>query len=72
MYVIAAILSLNLNVHVSMVYAFQKAMLLNGLAQTRAEPPFVLTQVLVMILFLALSVVAVSRSRHVPRPRNFG
>jgi hypothetical protein len=63
-YVITAVISLYLNVFVGVVQAFQKVPVLKALAPTQTEPPFKLTQLVVLALFIVLGVVAVIRFRN--------
>jgi hypothetical protein len=62
-YVAGAVVALYLNVFVGVVQAFQKVPPLSALAPTQSEPPFVITQVVVLLVFIALGVFAV-RSFH--------
>ena len=57
-FVIGAVLALYLNVFVGVVQAFQKQPLLKRLAPTQSEPPFAITQLVVLIAFVALGFVA--------------
>src|ERR1700716_3675476 len=50
-YVVGAVLALYLNVFVGVVQAFQKLALLAPLAPTQSEPPFVVAQVVVLVIF---------------------
>jgi hypothetical protein len=58
--------SLYLNVFVGIVQAFQKVPALKSMAPTQSEPPFLLTQLVVMGLFVALAIVAAIRFRIEP------
>src|SRR5262245_21847114 len=60
-YVVTAILAQYLNVFVLIVQAFQKVPSLKVLAPTQTEKPFKLAQLLNLILFVALGVMAVIR-----------
>lgn len=60
-YVITAILSLYFNAFVGVVQAFQKLPLLQPLAPTGTEPPFVIAQGLVLLAFIVLTVLALKR-----------
>ena len=60
-FVIGATLALYLNVFVGIVQAFQKLPPLKQLAPTQTEPPFVVTQVVTLVVFAALGVFAVRR-----------
>jgi hypothetical protein len=58
-YVGGAVLALYLNVFVGVVQAFQKLPFLSPLAPTQSEPPFVVAQLVVLGLFVALGILAV-------------
>jgi len=60
-YVAGALAAFYLNVFVAVVQAFQKLTLLKTLAPTGSEPPFAITQLLVLAGFIALGVVAARR-----------
>ena len=62
-YVVSAAVALHLNVFVGVVQAFMKIPVLNALAPTQTEPPFLATQLVVLLLFVALTVAAVRRFR---------
>ncbi|HEU4627342.1 MAG TPA: hypothetical protein VFS52_21480 [Steroidobacteraceae bacterium] len=68
-YVAGAVLALYLNVFVGMVQAFQKLPFLHPFAPTGSEPPFVVTQLLVLGMFIALGIVATKRFHPVPVAR---
>lgn len=55
-YIIGSLVALYLNVFVAIVQAFQKIPFLNALAPTGAEGPFLVTQLIVLLLFIALSI----------------
>ena len=65
-YVVGAVAALYLNVFVAIVQAFQKVPALKVMAPTQSEPPFLLTQLVVLALFLALAVVAAIKFRNQP------
>jgi hypothetical protein len=65
-YVAGAVAALYLNVFVGVVQAFQKLPFFASLAPTQSEPPFVVAQVVVLVTFIALGVLAL-RSFH-PQP----
>ena len=69
-YVAGAVSALYLNAFVGVVQAFQKLPVLNTLAPTQSEPPFVIAQVVVLVLFVVLGIAAV-RTFH-PRSRAGG
>jgi hypothetical protein len=58
-YVVSAVAALYLNVFVGVAQAFQKIPDLKKLAPTQKEPPFVVTQVVVLLAFVALGAWAV-------------
>lgn len=63
LYVTCAVLALYLNVFVGVVQAFQKLPVLQPLAPTQSEPPFLATQLVVMAIFVLLGALAVRRFR---------
>jgi len=65
-YVISAVVALYFNVFVLVVQLFEKVPSLHALAPKGSEPPFVVTQVVVMALFVALGVAAVKGFREQP------
>ncbi|MGH8238174.1 MAG: hypothetical protein ACREXP_14295 [Steroidobacteraceae bacterium] len=60
-YVVGAVVSLYLNCFVLVVQAFLKVPALHALAPQGTEPPFVLTQGLVLVLFVIAGFLAVRR-----------
>ncbi len=62
-YVISAAIALYSNVFVFVVQSFEKVPALRALAPTQKEPPFGITQLLVLILFVVATVFAVKRFR---------
>ena len=60
-YIVTATIALYLNVFVGVVQAFQKVAVLQPLAPTQAEAPFVVAQVIVLALFGVLGFLAVRR-----------
>ena len=65
-YVITAVTALYLNVFVLVVQSFLKVPGLHDLAPTQAEPPFAIAQLVVLVIFLVLGVLATIRFREVP------
>jgi hypothetical protein len=65
-YVVTAVLALYLNVFVAVVQSFQKIPLLRVLAPTQSEPPFLVTQFVVLVLFAAAGAVAALRFHPSP------
>ena len=62
-YVIAAVASLYLNVFVLVAQSFAKVSALNALAPTQSEPPFAITQAVVLAIFILIAVIAVIEFR---------
>ena len=62
-YVIGAVLALYLNVFVGVVQSFLKIPALRALAPKQTEPPFVVSQAVVLVLFVVLAIVAAVRFR---------
>jgi hypothetical protein len=60
-YVAGAVLALYLNVFVGVVMAFRRLPFLTPLAPTQSEPPFLIAQVVVLMLFVALGIVAAKK-----------
>jgi hypothetical protein len=65
-YVVCAAVALYLNVFVGVVQAFQKVPALATMAPRQTEPPFVVTQLVVLALFIVLTIVATKRFRGKP------
>jgi hypothetical protein len=65
LYVVGAVVALYLNVFVGIVQAFQKVPALKAIAPTQSELPFLLSQLVVMALFVMLAIVAAIRFRIV-------
>jgi hypothetical protein len=62
-YVICAAIALYLNVFVGVTQAFLKFPALTALAPNQTEGPFVVAQVVVLALFVALTIVATRKAR---------
>jgi carbon starvation protein CstA len=62
-YVITAIASLYFNVFVLVAQSFMKVSALNALAPTQSEPPFAITQAVVLIVFILIGLIAVVKFR---------
>lgn len=62
-FVVTVVASLYLNVFVAVFQAFLKVPAIRALAPTQAEPPFLVAQVAVLVLFIAFGVFAVRRFR---------
>lgn len=62
-YVVSAMIALYLNVFVLIAQAFQKVPALKAMAPTQSEPPFLVTQLVVMVLFVVLTIAAARRFR---------
>jgi hypothetical protein len=63
-YVISAMMAQYLNVFVLIVQSFMKVPALKALAPTQSEAPFAVTQIVVLVTFIALITRAVVRSRE--------
>jgi len=68
-YIGAATVALYLNVFVGVIQGFQKLPFLHALAPTQSEPPFVVAQVAVLVIFVALGIFAVKRYHPGLKPR---
>jgi hypothetical protein len=64
-YVVSATLALYLNFFVLIVQSFQKIPALKVLAPTQSEPPFLVAQVLALLLFVVLTILAAIKFRIV-------
>lgn len=60
-YVITAIIALYFNCFVLVVQSFEKVSALHALAPTQKEPPFAITQLVVLVLFVVAAIVAVRK-----------
>jgi hypothetical protein len=60
-YVATAAFALYLNVFVLVVQAFRKIPALQSLAPTQSEPPFIVAQVVVMVIFVVVGYLAAKR-----------
>jgi len=67
-YVVCAAVALYLNVFVGIVQAFQKVPALAAMAPKQIEPPFVVTQLVVLVLFIVLTIGAAKRVPRRVRP----
>jgi hypothetical protein len=66
-YVIGAVICLYFNLFVLVVQAFEKIPALHALAPTQTEPPFKLTQLVVLLVSALLAIVATIRFHPEPR-----
>lgn len=62
-YIVTALVALYLNTFVAVVQAFLKIPPINALAPTQSEPPFAVAQLVVLVVFIVLGVLAVRRFR---------
>ncbi|MFZ1149119.1 MAG: hypothetical protein WAR76_05225 [Xanthobacteraceae bacterium] len=60
---ITAVALLYLNVFVLVVQSFVKVSALNALAPTQSEPPFAITQAVVLAIFILIALIAVVKFR---------
>jgi len=65
-FVIGAVICLYFNLFVAVVQAFEKIPGLHALAPTQTEPPFKLTQLVVLLVSVLLAIVAAIRFRPEP------
>jgi hypothetical protein len=65
-YVVCASIALYLNVFVGVVQAFQKIPALKSLAPTQSEAPFLLAQVVLLVVFVLLAAVTAVKFRELP------
>ena len=71
-FVVGSAAALYLNVFVGVVQAFLKVPVLHALAPRQSEPPFLVTQVVVLVLFVVLTVSCAKRFRAEPTPPSDG
>lgn len=71
-YVATAVFALYLNVFVAVVQAFLKQPFLKPLAPTQSEPPFVIAQAVVLLIFVVLGFLAVRAFHPADRARALG
>lgn len=62
-YVVGSLLSLYLNVFVLIVQSFQKIPSLKAMVPTQTEPPFQITQLVTLVLFIVLIVIGIIKFR---------
>ncbi len=62
-YVVCAMVALYLNCFVAVVQSFLKVSALHSLAPTQKEPPFLVVQLAVMVIFIVLGALAVKKFR---------
>jgi hypothetical protein len=60
-YIVGASMALYFNVFVGVVQAFQKLPFLQPLAPTQSEPPFLIAQIAVLVIFVALAGLSLKR-----------
>jgi hypothetical protein len=65
-YAVGAVVALYLNVFVLIVQLFRKVPALAAVAPTQSEPPFFVTQPVVMVVFVALAIAAGRKFRPEP------
>jgi hypothetical protein len=65
-YVITAVIALYLNVFVLVVQLFEKVPALRAMAPHQLEPPFLVAQLVVLVLFIVLAVAGVKKFRIAP------
>lgn len=65
-YVIGSALALYFNVFVAVIQAFLKVPALKAIAPTQKEPPFLVAQLIVLVVFVGLTILAAKRFRVEP------
>lgn len=65
-YVVSAMIALYLNVFVLVAQLFMKVPALHAMAPTGQEPPFLISQLVVLAVFIWMSIAAVKRFRNEP------
>ncbi len=60
-YVVCAVLALYLNSFVAVVQSFLKIPALKALAPTQKEPPFLVAQLIVMVIFIVIGILGVKK-----------
>jgi hypothetical protein len=60
-YAVCATMALYLNVFVLVVQSFEKVPALKAMAPTQSEPPFLVAQAIVLLLFIVLGIFAVKK-----------
>jgi hypothetical protein len=65
-YVVTAVIALYLNVFVLIAQLFQKVPTLHDLAPNQSEPPFLLTQLVGLVLFIGIGIAATVKFRIEP------
>ena len=65
-YVVTSVIALYFNVFVLVVQTFEKIPALHAMAPTQTEPPFKLTQLVVLPIFVLLGIIAAIRFRPTP------
>jgi hypothetical protein len=67
-YVISAVVAVYLDAFVAVFQSFLKVPALKALAPTHSEPPFLIAQTLLLLVFVGLGIAAVKRFHIEPRP----
>jgi hypothetical protein len=68
-YVVGAVTALYLNVFVLIVQSFRRVPVLKAAAPTQSEPAFVIAQLIALVVFVAIGIVATINFRKVPSLR---
>lgn len=67
-YVVCAVLAVYFDAFVAVVQSFLKIPSLKALAPTQSEPPFVIAQSILLLLFIGIGIAAAKRFRIEPMP----
>jgi len=68
-YVVTALMAFYLDVFVGVIQAFLKIPALHDLAPTQSEPPFVIAQIVVLAIFVAIGFVSLRKFHPAPAAR---
>ncbi len=60
-YIVCSVLALYFNVFVAVVQSFMKIPAVHALAPTQKEPPFLVVQLVVLVIFVGIGILAVKR-----------
>jgi hypothetical protein len=70
-YAVSAVIAFYLNFFVLVAQSFAKVPALKAMAPTQSEPPFAITELVVLVAFVALGVFSVKRFRNQPTSEAF-
>ena len=70
-FVVGSVTALYLNVFVAIVQSFMKIQALKALAPTQSEPPFKTTQLIALVLFVAVGIASALRNRKAAKKADY-